>query len=452
LTQRRTLLKSAAATLAAAAVGHATPVRANNWTLEQAARPFAGQTVNLIMLDRPGYRAIQRLIPEFEERTGIRVRFETVTYETAHDKQTIDFNGRRSLTAALVDVVWIGEFVEKGWIVPVDRFTADPAIADPALNLEGFFPLLLNSFGTWGGRTYGLPFDNYSGLLFFNREHLREAGFDRPPETWAELKDVYAPRLTDRSRRRFGYALQSLRGETQSCDAFMRFLWPFGGSLLDERFRSNLTSPGSIAGLSFRQELMPFMPPGVAGFDHNETVAAFASGRVSMITQWSAFHGTLSNPAESRVAPMLGIAAEPMGPAGRLPALGGFSLAVAAQAPEAAQKAAWLFIQWATSEALATRYLEGGGVPGRQAVYQRPEIRERFSFVVPMVESWKQGAPAFRPRFAAWTKLSPIVSDWGARIQTRQVTPAEGLRELGTQMEALLAAEGYYDGRKPLLQ
>jgi len=59
----------------------------------------------------------------------------------------------------------------------VDKFTKDAAITDPNLNLKGFFPLLLDAFGSWGGTVYGLPFDNYSGLLFYNKCMLKDAGF-----------------------------------------------------------------------------------------------------------------------------------------------------------------------------------------------------------------------------------------------------------------------------------
>jgi len=422
------------------------------WSLEEAAAPYAGTQVNVIFLDRPGYRAIIDLLPEFQERTGITVNYEISPYENARERQVLDFAAGGRLTAALVDLVWIGEFSENEWIVPIETFTANPDLADPELNLDGFFPLLLDAFGTWGDTVYGLPFDNYSGLLFYNRCMLEEAGFDQPPETWEQLLTEYAPQLTDASANQFAFALQSMRGETQSADSFMRVLWPFGGSLLDDEFRSNLTSPESQAGLQFRQDLMAYMPPGIVSFDHAEAVNALAQGQVAMITEWSAFYGTLTDPDTSRIIDCLGVAPEPAGPAGRLPALGGFSLAVTAQASEAEQHATWLFIQWATSEAIARDYVEAGGVSGRMAIYEEPDIRERFMFVDPMVESWQAGVPEFRPRFPAWPEMSEIIAEWGTRMMLGEVSTMEGAEEIGARIERILEAEGYYDGRRELLQ
>ena len=241
------LLLATVAAIGLAAAIPAASARAEDW-LAKAAAPFKGQEINVIFLDRPGYRAVEKLLPEFEKRTGIKVNFEVVPYENTREKQVLNFNSQGELTIALVDLVWIGEFAENGWILPIDKFAADPSITDPNLNLKGFFPLLLEAFGSWGGKTYGLPFDNYSGLLFYNKCQLKDAGFDKPPETWSELRDVYAPKLTDKAKNKYGYALQSLRGETQSADSFMRVLWPFGGSLLDKNFKSNLLSQPSQDG------------------------------------------------------------------------------------------------------------------------------------------------------------------------------------------------------------
>jgi len=450
---RNTLL----ATLSAVAILAATTfapvaVKAADWDIAKAAAPYKGTEINAIFLDRPGYHAIIQLLPEFEKATGIKVNYEIVPYENTREKEVLDFNSHGDLTMALVDLVWMGEYAENGWIVPVEKFTSDASITDPNLNLKGFFPLLLDAFGSWGGKVYGLPFDNYSGLLFYNSCQLKAAGFDKPPATWDEVLHVYAPKLTDPAKNHYVYALQSLRGETQSADSFMRVIWPFGGSLLDAKFKSNLESKGSQDGLKFRQSLLKYMPPGVVSYDHSEAVNALAQGEVSMITEWSAFYGTLTDPKTSKLGDCLAVAPEPAGPAGRLPALGGFSLAVAAQATEAQQKAGWIFIQWATSEDIARAYVEAGGVSGRSSIYEQPDIKAKYKFVDPMVASWQKGVPEFRPRFPAWPAISEVVAEFGSKIELGQISTEEGAKEIGTRMEAILAKEGYYDGKKALLE
>jgi multiple sugar transport system substrate-binding protein len=424
---------------------------AQAWSLEEAAKPYTGTEVSVIFLDRPGYRAITAMLPDFEKRTGIKVRHDVVPYENTLEKEVRDFSSNGDLTVALVDLVWIGTFADSDYIVPIDELKQKyPAIFDPNYDMNDFFPLILNAFGGWNGKVYGPPFDNYSGLLYYNKQMLKDAGFDQPPATWDDLYNVYAPKLTGNGK--YAYALQSRRGETQSCDSFMRFIWPWGGSLLDAKFRSNLLSPQSQAGLQFRQDLIKYMPPGIVDFDHNEAVNALAQGQVAMITEWSAFYSTLADPKSSKIVNQLGVAPEPKGPAGRKPALGGFSLAVARQGNDKQQAAAWLFIQWATSKETAKEYVEKGGVSGRQSTYQDPELVSKYPFVPAMVESWQQGVPEFRPRFAEWPQISEIIAEVGTRIMTGGTSIKRGCEEIGKRMEDVLSKAGYYDGKKKLAQ
>lgn len=423
---------------------------ANAWTLEEAAKPYAGTTVDVVFLLRPGYEAAEAMLPEFEKATGINVNIIKHPYENALGEQVRDFVADGDLDIALIDLVWIGNFAENDWIEPISTFTSNPDLVDPELDIDDFFPLVLNAFGGWNDEIYGLPFDNYSGLLFYNECMLEEAGFDGPPETWTELKDVYGPALTKDGKH--AYALQSKRNETQSADSFARMLWPFGGSFLDADFRSNLLSDESQAGLKFRQDLMQYMPEGIVAYDHSEAVNALAQGDIALLTEWSAFYSSLKNADTSKVADCLKIAPEPKGPAGRKPALGGFSLSVAAQADDNEKAAAWLFIQWITSKANALPYLENGGVPARQSVYQLDGIAEKYDFVPALVESWQDGVPEFRPRFAEWPEITEIVQEWGTKMMLGDVSTEEGAEELGKRMEAVLEKAGYYDGSKPLAQ
>jgi len=443
-------LKASASAIALATTAALAGGQAGAWSLEEAAKPYAGTTIDVLFLDRPGYAAAKQMLPEFEAATGIKLNITTVPYENALGEQVRDFVAGGDIDVALIDLVWIGNFAENGWIEPIETFTSNPDLADPALEIDDFFPLVLNAFGGWNGTVYGLPFDNYSGLMFYNSCMLKDAGFDAPPATWQELKDVYGPALTKDGK--YAFALQSKRNETQSADSFARMLWPFGGSFLNAEFRSNLNSPESQAGLNFRQELMQYMPEGIVAYDHAETVNGLAQGDVAMITEWSAFYSTLASPETSTLGDCLAVAPEPKGPAGRKPALGGFSLAVATQADDAEKAAGWLFIQGVTSKANAPRYLELGGVPARKSAYADPALAETYKFIPALVESWQEGVPEFRPRFAEWPEITEIVQEWGTKMMLGEVSVEAGAQEIGTRMEAVLDKAGYYNGKKPLAQ
>ena len=267
-----------------------------------------------------------------------------------------------------------------------------------------------------------------------------------------ETAEIVAERYGVSREDQDAYALQSRRGETQSADSFMRFLWPFGGSLLDANFKSNLNSKASQQGLQFRQDLMKFMPPGIVDYDHNEAVNALAQGKVAMITEWSAFYSTLADPSKSKITDCLAVATEPKGPAGLKPALGGFSLGVNANSGDKQKAAAWLFIQWVTSEAMAKPYLEAGGVSGRMSVYKDADVQKKYPFVQPMVTSWEGGVPDYRPRFPQWPEISEVVGENGTAIMLGKTSVQDGAKAIGTKMEDILKKAGYYDGKAKLLK
>ncbi len=420
--------------------GHAqaqTPSGGGGWTLADAAKPYKGTSITVVGLDRPSYKIAQQLTPQFEKETGIHVSWQTFPYEDTLKEETLNFVSQSGqFDVILSDVVWPVNFADAGWAVPITRFTTDAKLADPALDLKDFFPVWLASF-TVNDKLYGLPFDSYAGLLYYNKAMLKDAGFTEPPKTWDELKTTYLPKLTDKSKDVYGYALQSARGETQTADAFARFLWPWGGRFIDIANKKVLVDdPKSVAGIEFRDSLLADMPGGIVSDDHTQVVQLMSQKRVAMITEWSAFYPTLST---SPVASDLGIAPEPKGPDGASSAFGGFAYLVSSQVPHAKQDASWLFIQWLTSKAMAKPLIEGGAVVARQSADTDPAVQEKFPNLAPMVETWKTATvPDWRPQLQCYPRFSDIVSDWGSRIELGQVDVKSGLASMSKDLTSYM--------------
>ncbi len=88
--------------------------------------------------------------------------------------------------------------------VHADRRGCDRAVrqliktADDRAWLKGFYPGFMENSQT-GGKTWGIPFQRSTIVLYYNKEMFKEAGLDpnRPPQTWTEMLD-YAQKLTKR--------------------------------------------------------------------------------------------------------------------------------------------------------------------------------------------------------------------------------------------------------------
>lgn len=83
--------------------------------------------------------------------------------------------------------------IDEDAIVPFDSLAKT---ADDKAWLKGFYPGFMENSQT-GGKTWGVPFQRSTVVMFWNKELFKEAGLDpnKPPQTWAELVD-YGKKLT----------------------------------------------------------------------------------------------------------------------------------------------------------------------------------------------------------------------------------------------------------------
>ncbi|KEZ76554.1 ABC transporter substrate-binding protein [Salinisphaera hydrothermalis] len=403
------------------------------WNLKEAAQPYKGVTINVVGLERPSYKAAQALTPEFEKETGIHVNWTTFPYESTLKAETLNFVSQSGqYDVVLSDVVWPVTFVDAGWVVPMKHFTDNPKLADPALDLKDFFPVWLASF-TVNDKLYGLPFDSYAGLLFYNKKMLADAGFDGPPKTWDELYN-YDKKLTNKDKGVYGYVLQSAHNETQTADAFARFLWPWGGRFLDiGQKKVMVDSPDSVAGIQFRRKLVKLMPSGIVSDDHPQVIQMLIQKKAAMVTEWSSFYTTLK---QSPIGDDIGVAVEPKGPKKAASAFGGFAYMVSAQIPEKKQNASYLFIQWLTSKEMAKPLIEKGAVVARRSADTDPSIQADNPYLKPMVATWEHSTvPDWRPQLQCYPQFSNIVSDWGSRIEQKRLPVKSSLHDMADALQ-----------------
>ena len=85
--------------------------------------------------------------------------------------------------------------IDEDAIVPFDDLVKS---ADDRAWLKSFYPAFMENSQT-GGKTWGIPFQRSTIVLYYNKEMFKEAGLDpnKPPGTWREMAD-YAQKLTKR--------------------------------------------------------------------------------------------------------------------------------------------------------------------------------------------------------------------------------------------------------------
>ena len=128
-----------------------------------------------------------------KEHPNIRVKpIYTGTYqETIVKALTAMKSGEPPQTAIILSTDMF-TLIDEDAIVPFD----DVLKADDAAWLKSFFPAFMKNSQT-GGKTWGIPFQRSTIVLYWNKELFKEAGLDpnKPPANWTEQVEL-AKKLT----------------------------------------------------------------------------------------------------------------------------------------------------------------------------------------------------------------------------------------------------------------
>jgi multiple sugar transport system substrate-binding protein len=336
--------------------------------------------------------------------------------------------GGEDIDVILGDVIWTAQLAESGWISDLsDRFTESQQ--------KEFLPGSVEAI-TYEGKAFGMPWFTDTGLLYFRKDLLEKSGFDGPPKTWDELKEMTRKVRQDASIK-FGFVFQGARYEGGVCDG-MEFIWTHGGEVLDPQDPSQVVvdSPEAISGLTTERSMITegIAPEAVTVYKEDESAGAFLNGDAVFLRNWPyvyALVGTKDYPKLS--TDQVGVSELPSadgkpgnGTVGDQP----FYISSSSKNPDAA----WTFIQFLTDpEQQKLRAVEGAYLPTRTALYDDPEIQNE----VPVVPLAKVALQHTRPR-----PVSPYYSDMSLEMQeqfnaslTGDISPEEAAQTLQEQLE-----------------
>jgi multiple sugar transport system substrate-binding protein len=359
-------------------------------------RRFEGTEIRFLMNRHPFTNFLEPLVPEFEELTGIRVTLEVFPEDQFRQRRLLEVSsGAPTLDGYMIMPGQVGaQYLGANWVRYLDDFLADSSLTMPDLDIGDFFEGAMSTF-RHGGQVFGLPLQIESSLLFYRKDLLEEAGFDRPPQTLEELREVAEALHSDQVA---GFAMRG-RGAAATSQ-IVNLLYSFGGEWLSEDGSSALASNESVAALEYYADLLRnYGPPGPANFHWAEVTSLYAQGQVAMIFDANVFRSIMEDPAQAIdvVRENTGYAKLPEGPAGSVPAVlvWGMSVNHASQNPEAA----WYFIQWALSKEKQVEALLAGVPAARASAWENEEFQATApaDWIEASQESFAIGQPHWNP-------------------------------------------------------
>ncbi len=145
----------------------------------------------------PITKIIDGFAADFEkENPGIKIKpIYSGTYQDTITKALTAVKGGEPPVTSILLSTDMYTLIDEDAIVPFDELIKTP---DDQAWLKSFYPAFMENSQT-GGKTWGIPFQRSTIVLYYNKEAFKEAGLDpnRPPANWKEMVE-YAQKLTKR--------------------------------------------------------------------------------------------------------------------------------------------------------------------------------------------------------------------------------------------------------------
>ncbi|MCA1991782.1 MAG: ABC transporter substrate-binding protein [Coleofasciculus sp. S288] len=223
---------------------------------------------------------VAQLLKNFEfTHPNIKVKYEIIS------DQYMDVIKTRLIGDAAPDVFYLDAFeapllMDHGVLEPLDNYITTE------FNFADFEQSLLKAFKK-DGKTYGLPKDFSTLVLFYNKDHFSQANLTVPPKTWKQLRE-YSKKLTidtnrDRRPERYGLGI----APELARQYFM--IKAFGGRLFDRKGNVAFASRKSLKGLQpivdqYQNDRSSALPSDVGTNSGSEM---FGQGKASMVLEGS---------------------------------------------------------------------------------------------------------------------------------------------------------------------
>ncbi len=381
--------------------------------------------LNVIYMAQAGYQPEQfeEMTREFTKRSGIEVALNIVRYDEEYQKiVTSATSPVATYDVVLVDLIWVAEFAEKKYVLPLERAMVERAKQDiPSGILEAF---------EYGGRIWAMPFLANLHFLFYNQHMLSQAGFSGPPRTIEEMEEQM------RALKRKGVVEYPMIASWNQKEGLVcEYVWlvgAFGGEIFDSRNEPAFNAGPGVMALErmARWVREGLVNPLALTADELVVKDVFIAGKAAFAPNWTFLNALMDDPEVSQVVGqarmgLLPVAESVRSSTGRVSSsVSGFQgLAVTANSSRKAE--AWQYIEVMTSPEVQGRFLEE--VPVWSSLQSSPSARARDPWLDVKLEQmrWLH----HRPKLVRYQEISAILQKFIHSALEGVMTPQRALDE-----------------------
>jgi sn-glycerol 3-phosphate transport system substrate-binding protein len=327
--------------------------------------------------------------------------------------------------------------IDEDAIVPFDELVKT---ADDQAWLKSFYPGFMENSQT-GGKTWGIPFQRSTVVLYYNKDAFKEAGLDpnKPPANWKEMTE-YAQKLTKRDAS--GKVTQW--GVQIPSSGFP--YWLFQGLAIENGVNlmnaagteTYYDKPEVIEALQFWVDLVnkyKVHPEGIV--EWGTTPKDFFERKVAMV--WTTT-GNLTN-IRTNAKFDFGVAMLPANKRRGSPT-GGGNFYVFKKSTPAQREAAFKFIKWVTQPSRAAQWgIDTGYVAVRADAWETPAMKQYVAGFPPAAVARDQ-LPYAKAELSTHDnqRVTKALNDGLQAALTGTKTPEQAMKDAQRESERILRA------------
>ncbi|MCS6984132.1 MAG: extracellular solute-binding protein [Leptospiraceae bacterium] len=298
--------------------------------------------------------------------------------------------GEGSVDVFAIDVIWLAEFAQSGFIAPLDAYFNTK-------EREIYLPRLLSA-GIYQEKLYGIPGVADIGLLYVNQKLLEKKKIKiKQKASWEfylglKLKDIYP------------LALQAGPSESLICNLLEFF--PAEVELLDDLGQSLQQQKKEwLFALKWLQKAVEVSHKRALNHSEKESSADFLAQKSLFLRNWPYFLGELRQAGMKINEDFLLL------PLPEKPTIGGWYLVVNENSPHKEEAA--LFLKFMTGQEIqmrnfTQRYARGEpvGLPSLSEIYENKELQKEFPELIAVQQSLEKARARFiTPRYYEYSRI-----------------------------------------------
>lgn len=397
--------------------------------------------IRILMMDTPQVHALQGLIKNFENHSGIHADITIMAHHHIYDELVKNHtSANASYDVVMYDIPWLSTLAS-------NHILEDLTDIFSYIDLNIFLPNSLKYFSIFDKHYYGIPF-MYAPQIFYYRKDLFEdqeicAKYEklnnmllRPPITLKEYNTIANFFTNKTTAINYGISISAAYDECLAPEIYMR-LRAYNGNLFDSKGNVCLDSAQSLkAYINFIRSVKVAKPDFRTATDAS-VVQDFLHGETSMLISYPSF---LSDVVDLRRGSMIGSIGYHHIPGGS-PLLGGWSLGISSRSTHKEDAAE--FLKWTCNEQVVNYFTLLGGQSAIISTYTNDELNNLYPWLPLYHSTYQFSKPTIPPRIGN-NKIIPqneidfIVCKWIYKLFDEEIEVQDAIISTHQELDLLV--------------